>query len=75
MVLLLIKPHPVAVVSLKQVQGCLKRNTPVARLRSKDNYFPLTFMVPDSSPSFGMLPELRKLISMGQDTTLEARQL
>jgi hypothetical protein len=41
--------HPVAVVGLKRVQGCLKRNTPLAGLRpSKDNHWPLTFMVPDS---------------------------
>jgi hypothetical protein len=41
--------HPVAVVGPKRVQGCLKRNTPLASLRlSKDNHWPLTFIVPDS---------------------------
>ena len=63
--------HPVAVVGLKRVQGCLKQNTPPASLRpSKDNRWPLNFIVPDSiadSPSKGILPKgngLRKLISM-----------
>jgi hypothetical protein len=41
--------HPVAVVGLKRVQGCLKLNTPLARFRpSKDNHWTLRFIVPDS---------------------------
>jgi len=41
--------HPVAVVGLKRVQGCLKRNTLLAHLRpSKDKPWPLMFIVPDS---------------------------
>jgi hypothetical protein len=41
--------HPVAVVGLKQIQGCLKRNTLLDRLQpSKDHHWSLTFIVPDS---------------------------